>query len=186
MKQISCSVATSPSFFPVSEEEISVGKVTLVFVSYIWSKLSPNSWSVFSFCGIFDLWWLQPAPSSICDYRELVILESWVLNLFSPVPHVVVFSAKGFYRRRTGWWIRSIPKIPCPGNVSSVSGFDSNSRWWVSRAKAAVEERKCGIRAIMASSSWLSLPVAHHGLSLCGQTSLCCGLYTLLKRTWHF
>lgn len=138
------------------------------------------------FGGIFDLWWLQSAPSSFCDHRKLVILESWLLNLFSPVPHVVVFSAEGFYQRRTGWWIRFIPKIPCPGNVSSVSGFDSNSRWWVSRAKAAMEERRCGIRAIMASSSWLSPLVAHHGLSLCGRTSLCWGCYTLAKRRWHF
>lgn len=32
----------------------------------------------------------------------LVILESWVLNLFSPAPHVVLFSGKGFY------WIEAV------------------------------------------------------------------------------
>lgn len=135
---------------------------------------------------IFDLWWLQSALSSLCKDRKLVIVESWFSNVFSPVPHNVAFSAEGLYQRRTGWGIRFIPKSPCPGNVSSVSGFDSNSRWWVSGAKAAMEKRRCGIRAIMASSSWPSLPVAHHGLAICGWTSLCWGRCTRVKRRWHF
>lgn len=173
-------------------EELNPCSVVNTFLLFLLQRRSISLWRSLPtmllecFCLSAVFWPLMASalpPSSICAYWELVILESQVLNLLCPLPHVVVLCGKGFYWRGAGWWIRSIPRIPCSGNGSSVSDFDSDSRWWVSRAKAALRGRRCESAAVMASSSRPSLPVAHGGLPVQPGDA---GPWTLLKRRCHF
>lgn len=80
---------------------------------------------------LYDFLLLMPQSStSMCVFS---------LPIFSPVrPMSPCLPATDF---TGGWWIRSIPRILWPGNVSSVSHFDSNSeRRVLKRISAARRE----------------------------------------------